>query len=259
MPYADQPYESKSEEEMDNDSYLEDDIPIEVDSDSSAALSITDEDFETTDPVKIDQALQLIVQGLCQAADGYETLRNILPTVLVTDVAGIVQIAPTPYLQPMSNATIQALQTLDEENLINQACLAEFEKEISQAALMRKYGIGQDRLYKVIHGKIHLGGTQYQTLKKEDSTKSEVKSEPSLDVPTPRPKGKVGEKCPERSRSQNATTTNNNTKTQSFSGLSKHPKVKYSRKACHHECRQSLFTFIFIMTICIQFLLPFSL
>ena len=103
---------------------------------------MTDDDFKTTDPMKIDQALQQIVQGLCQAADGYETLRDILPTVLVTDVAGIVQIVPTPYLQPMSKAAIQALQTLGEENLINQACLAEFEKGISQVALMRKYGIG---------------------------------------------------------------------------------------------------------------------
>ena len=55
---------------------------------------MTDDDFETTDPMKIDQALQQIVQGLHQAADGCETLRNILPTVPVTDVVGIVQIAP---------------------------------------------------------------------------------------------------------------------------------------------------------------------
>ena len=95
---------------------MEDDIPIAVDSDSSAALSMTDDDFKTTDPTKIDQALQQIVQELCQATDGYETLREILPTVLVTDVVGIVQIAPTPYLQPMSKAAIQALQTLGEEN-----------------------------------------------------------------------------------------------------------------------------------------------
>ena len=126
VPYAEQPYESKSEEETDDNSYLEDDIPIEVDSDSSAALSMTDDDFETTDPMKIDQALQQIVQGLHQATDGYENLRDILPTVLVTDVVGIVQIAPTPYLQPMSKAAIQALQILGEEHLINQACLVEF-------------------------------------------------------------------------------------------------------------------------------------
>ena len=178
------------EEETDNDSYLEDDIPTEVDSDSSAALSMTDDDFETIDPMKIDQALQQIVQGLHQAADGYKTLRDLLPTVPVTDVAGIVQIAPTPYLQPMSKAAIQALQTLGEENLINQACQTKFKKGISQAALMRKYGIGRDRLYKAIHGKIRPGRTQYQTLKKEDSTKSEVKPEPNLEVPTQRPKGK---------------------------------------------------------------------
>ena len=53
VPYADQPYKSKSEEETDDDSYLEDDIPIEVDSDSSAALSMTDDDFKTTDPMKL--------------------------------------------------------------------------------------------------------------------------------------------------------------------------------------------------------------
>ena len=189
VPYADKPYKSKSEEETDDYSYLEDDIPIEVDSDSSAALAMTDDDFETTDPTKIDQALQQIVQGLCQAADGYENLRDILPTVLVTDVVSIVQIAPTPYLQPMSKAAIQALQILGEEHLINQACLVEFEKGVSQAALMRKYGIGRDRLYKVIHGKIHPGGMQYQTHKKEGSMKIEVKTEPGQSIPMPTPRG----------------------------------------------------------------------
>ena len=169
---------------------MEDDIPIEVDSDSSAALSMTDDDFETNDPTKIDQALQQIVQGLRQAADGYENLRDILPTVPVTDVAGIVQISPTPYLQPMSKATIQALQILGEEQLVNQACLVEFEKGVSQAALMRKYGIGRDRLYKAIHGKIHPGEMQYQSHKKEGSTKFEVKTEPGQNIPTPTPRGR---------------------------------------------------------------------
>ena len=131
-----------------------------------------------------------IIQGLHQAADGYEALRDILPTVLVTEVAGIVQIAPTPYLQPMSKAAIQALQALGEENLVNQACLVEFEKRVSQAALMRKYGIGRDRLYKAIHGKIRPRRTQYQTHKKEGSVKIEVKSEPNLTIPTPTPRGK---------------------------------------------------------------------
>ena len=146
VPYADHPYEPKIEEETDDDDYVDDDILIEVDSNSSAALSILDKNFENTDPLKIDEALQQIIKGLHQAANGYEALKDLLPTIPVTDVAKIVQVAPTPYLQPMSKATIQALQTLREEDLINQACLAEFPKGVSQAALMRKYGIGRNRL-----------------------------------------------------------------------------------------------------------------
>ena len=73
IPYADKPYESQSQEEINNESYQEDDIPIEIDSDSSAALSMVDEDFEPTDLLKIDKALQEITEGLHQAADGYET------------------------------------------------------------------------------------------------------------------------------------------------------------------------------------------
>ena len=43
----------------------------------------------------------------------------------------------------MSKAAMQALQTLGEEHLINQACLSEYQKGVSQAALMQKYGIGE--------------------------------------------------------------------------------------------------------------------
>ena len=186
VPYVDRPYEPKIEEETDDDDYVDDDISIEVDSDSSAALSMLDENFEDTDPSKIDEALQQIVEGLHQAADGFEALKDLLPTVPVTDVAKIVQVAPTPYLQPMSKAAIQALQTLGEEDLINQACLTEFQKGVSQAALMRRYGIGRDRLYKALHSKIRPRGTQYQTLKKEET---KVKTEPR-DVPVRTPRGK---------------------------------------------------------------------
>ena len=174
MPYADRPYEPKIEEETDDDDYVDDDVLIEVDSDSSDALSMLDENFEDTDPLKIDDALQQIVKGLHQAADGFEGLKDLLPTAPVTDVAKIVQVAPTPYLQPMCKAAIQALQTLAED-LINHACLTEFQKGVSQAALMRRYDIGRDRLYKALHGKTRPRGTQYQTLKKEDI---KVKTEP---------------------------------------------------------------------------------
>ena len=186
VPYADHPYEPKIEEETNDDDYVDDDILIEVDSDSSAALSMLDKSFENTDPSKIDEALQQIIKRLRQAANGYEALKDLLPTILVTDVAKIVQVAPTPYLQPMSEAAIQALQTLGEEDLINQACLAEFQKGVSQAALMRKYGIGRDCLYKALHGKIRPGGTQYQTLKKEET---KDKTGPS-DVPVRTLRGK---------------------------------------------------------------------
>ena len=166
VPYADHPYELKIEEETDDDDYVDDDVSIEMDSDSSDALSMLDENFEDTDPLKIDDALQQIAKGLRQAVDGFEALEDLLPTVPVTDVAKIVQVALTPYLQPMSKAATQALQTLGEEDLINHACLTEFQKGVSQAALMRRYDIGRDHLYKALHGKMRPGGTQYQTLKK---------------------------------------------------------------------------------------------
>ena len=186
VPYADRPYEPKIEEETDDDDYVDDDILIEVDSDSSAALSMLDKNFEDTDPSMIDEALQQIVDGLHQAANGFEALKDLLPTIPVTDVAKIVQVVPTPYLQPMSKASIQALQTLGEEDLVNHACLMEFQKGVSQVALMRRYGIGRDHLYKVLHGKIRPGGTQYQTLKKEET---KVKTEPK-DVPVQTLRGK---------------------------------------------------------------------
>ena len=192
-----EPVEYYEEATNDKDYKEDDDDVISIESDSTAAESMLDEDFETTDPVQIDRALQEITTRLHQAADGYETLRNLLPTILVTEVAEVVQAAPTPYLQPMSKAAIQALQTLGEDQLISQACVLEYQAGATQAVLMRKYGIGWDRLYKAIHGKVHPGGAQYQMLKKEqsttkeeDTTKPVVKLEQKLDVPSPTPKEK---------------------------------------------------------------------
>ena len=64
------------EEETDDDDYVDDDVSLEVDNDSSDALSMLDENFEDTDPLKIDDALQQIVKGLRQAADGFEVLKD---------------------------------------------------------------------------------------------------------------------------------------------------------------------------------------
>ena len=138
IPYADCPYEPKKEEETDDEDYVDDNVSLEVDSDSSDALSMLDENFKDTDPVKLDDALQQIVTGLRQAAGGFKALKDLLPTVPITDVVKIVQAALTLYLQPMSKAAIQALQTLGEEDLINHACLTEFQKGVSQSALMRR-------------------------------------------------------------------------------------------------------------------------
>ena len=224
VPYADRPYELKIEEETDDDDYVDDDVSIEVDSDSSDALSMLDKNFEDTNPLKIDDALQQIVKGLRQAADGFEALKDLLPTVPVTDVAKIVQVAPTPYLQLMSKATIQALQTLREEDLINHACLTEFQKGVSQAALRRRYDIGRDRLYKALHGKTRPGGTQYQTLKKED-----IKVNTTQRCPCAHSKRK-------RKREDDYTNVNLPTITKkhkpwSFSGLPNIPKAKYPMKS----------------------------
>ena len=43
IPYADHPYEPKIEEETDDEDYVDDDVSIAVDSDSSDALSMLDE------------------------------------------------------------------------------------------------------------------------------------------------------------------------------------------------------------------------
>ena len=126
----------------------------------------------------------------------------------------------------MSKAAIQALQTLGEEDLINHACLAEFQKGVSQAALMRKYGIGRDRLYKVLHGKIRPRGTQYQTLKKEET---KVKTEPR-DVPMQAPRRKGRGKMTVKTSTSLPPPTKN-TKPRSFSGLPNIPKVKYPMKS----------------------------
>ena len=99
---------------------------------------MTDDGFEHTDPVKIDQALQQITPGLHTAADGYETLMGLLPTLPVTEIPAVVQAAPVPYLQPLSKPAMLALQTLGEEQLINQACVVEHHTGILQAALMQK-------------------------------------------------------------------------------------------------------------------------
>ena len=113
-----------------------------------------------------------------------------LPTIPITEVAEIIQAAPTPYLQSMSKTAIQALQMVGEDQLINQACVLEHKAGASQVFLMCKYGIGRDRLYKALHGgKIHPGKTQYITLKKEDAKEKPAEASVQPEVKLEKPPG----------------------------------------------------------------------
>ena len=62
--YEQPPLVEYYEEVTDDEDYKEDDDLVSVESDSSAAESMLDKDFETTNPLKIDQALQQISTGL---------------------------------------------------------------------------------------------------------------------------------------------------------------------------------------------------
>ena len=68
------------DEEVTDEDYLSDDHPIEIDSDSGVALLMTDDEFEATNPHKIDDALQDIIEGLKKAASGFEELRGLVPS-----------------------------------------------------------------------------------------------------------------------------------------------------------------------------------
>ena len=60
------------EEVTDDEDYKDDDEVISIKSDSSAAESMLDEDFKTTNPMMFDASLMKITAGLKQAAEGFE-------------------------------------------------------------------------------------------------------------------------------------------------------------------------------------------
>ena len=74
------------EEVTDDEDYKEDDEVISIQSDSSATDSMLDEDFEVTDPLKFDASLMKISNGLKHDAEGFDELRQMLPSVPVTDL-----------------------------------------------------------------------------------------------------------------------------------------------------------------------------
>ena len=121
-----------------------------------------DEDFETTDPMMFDTSLMKITTRLKQAAEGFEELRKMLPSVLVTDIPKLIEETPLPYLTPLSKAMVQALQSVGEERLVDLALCEEHSKGASQVSLMLKYGVTRNRLHKIITGTSRPGGLQYQ-------------------------------------------------------------------------------------------------
>ena len=66
MPFRETIRGLYDEEVTDEEDYLSDDHPIEINSDSSAALSMADDEFEATNPHKIDDALHDIIEEGCK-------------------------------------------------------------------------------------------------------------------------------------------------------------------------------------------------
>ena len=173
------------EEATDDEDYKEDEEVISIESDSSAAKSMLDEDFETTDPMMFDASLMKITTGLKQAAEGFEELPKILPSVPVTDIPKLIEETPLPYLTPFSKEMVQALQSVGEERLVDLALHEEHSKGASQVSLMLKYGVIRNRLNKVITGKSRPGGSQYQqTVKKEMKDKPATPWKKEIQVKT---------------------------------------------------------------------------
>ena len=129
------------EEATDDEDCLEDLKVISIETDSSAAESMLDEVFETTDPMVFDALLVKVITGLKQVAEGFEELRNMIPTVPVIDTPKLIEQTPLSYLTPLSKEMVRALQSVGEDKLVDMALYEEFQKGDSQVSLMSKYGI----------------------------------------------------------------------------------------------------------------------
>ena len=103
-----------------------------------------DEDFENTDPVKFVASLMKVTAGLRQAVEGFEELRQILPSVSITDMPKIIEEMSLPYLTPLSKKMVQAFQSVGEEKLVDLVLYEEYWKGASQVSLMAKYGVARN-------------------------------------------------------------------------------------------------------------------
>ena len=159
------------EEVTDDEDYKDDDEVISIESDSSTAESMLDDDFETVNPLMFDTSLVKITTGLKQVAEGFEELWTLLPNIPITELPKLVEEVPLPYLTLMSKVLVQTLQSVGEERLIDLALRKEYDKGASQVSLMVKYDITRNRLHKIIMGASRPGRSQYQqTIKKKKPT-----------------------------------------------------------------------------------------
>ena len=154
------------EEATDDEDYKEEEEGNSIESNSTAAKSMLDEDFKTTDPMMFDASLVKITTRLKQATEGFEELHKMLPSVPVTDIPKLKEETPLPYLTPLSKEMVQALQSVREERLVDLGLCEEYSKGASQVSLMLKYGVTRNRLHKVITGTSRPGGSQYQQSRK---------------------------------------------------------------------------------------------
>ena len=112
VPYREVPPLHYDKEVTDDEDYREDDEILSVESDSSAAQSMLDEDFENTNSMKFDASLMKITASLKQAAEGFEELRQMIPSVPITDMPKIIEEMPLPYLTPLSKEMVRVLQSV---------------------------------------------------------------------------------------------------------------------------------------------------
>ena len=165
-----------NKEVTDEEDYVSDDHPIEIDNDSSAALSMTDDEFEATNPHKVDDTLQDIVEGLKEAANGFEKLRDLVPSLPVTEIPKLLETVPLPYVQPLTKPMVHAIKSLGEAKLIELAVQEKHKKGTTQVSIMSNYGLTCNQVYKAITGAPRPGGSQYEAMKKEVKEESPQKT-----------------------------------------------------------------------------------
>ena len=82
-------------------------------------------------PLMFDASLMKITARLKQAAEGFEELCKMLPSVPVTDIPKLIEETPLPYLTPLSKEMVQVLQSVGEERLVDLALREEHSKGVS--------------------------------------------------------------------------------------------------------------------------------